>query len=223
MTEMRSVSICIESEAWKELVLFLRERAFFMKWGGDWPAFPRVRNWVNEEWGNHFEIKTLTNGFFLIIASSAEEKTALMDSGLFLMSGVGFYIRDWTPNFIPRQATIEEIPMWIRLYNLPHEYWKEKVFKSIGEKIGRFIKSDEAVDKLSSCMYARIYVMWKLHLGLLKVVEIRSPEGVWRQDIEIKEIMVKCNICKEWGLEDQDCLSGQKGKGKVDRALEEQL
>ncbi|GLJ49172.1 hypothetical protein SUGI_1037580 [Cryptomeria japonica] len=141
-TEIRSVSICIESEAWKESVLFLRERAFFMKWGGEWLAFPIVRNWVNEEWGNHFEIKTLTNGFFLIIAGSAEEKTALMESGPFFMSGVGFYIRDWTPNFDPRQDTIEEIPVWIRLYNLPHEYWKEEIFKSVGEKIGRFIKSD---------------------------------------------------------------------------------
>ncbi|GLJ20083.1 hypothetical protein SUGI_0364500 [Cryptomeria japonica] len=173
--------------------------------------------------GNHFEIKTLTNGFFLIIAGSVEEKTALMESGSFLMSGVGFYIRDWTPNFDPRQANLEEIPMWIRLYNLPHEYWKEEIFKSVGEKIGRFIKSNEAVDKLSSCMYARIYVMWKTHLGLPKVVEMRSPKGVWRQDIEIEEIIVKCKICKEWGHEDRDCLSGQKGKGKADRALEEKL
>ncbi|GLJ11820.1 hypothetical protein SUGI_0177770 [Cryptomeria japonica] len=222
-TEIRSISICIELEALKESVLFLHERAFFMKWGGEWPAFPKVRNWVNEEWGNHFEIKTLTNGFFLIIVGSAEEKTALMESRPFLMSGVGFYIRDWTHNFDPRQATIEEIPMWIRLYNLPHEYWKEEIFKSVGEKIGRFIKSNELVDKLSSCMYAHIYVMWKPHHGLLKVVEMRSPEGVWRQDIEIKEIIVKRKICKEWGHEDQDCLIGQKGKGKADRALEEQL
>ncbi|GLJ52485.1 hypothetical protein SUGI_1116660 [Cryptomeria japonica] len=125
-----------------------------MKWGWDWPAFPRVRNCVNEEWGNHFGIKTLTNGFFLIIAGLAKEKIALMDSRLYLMLGVGFFIRDWTPNFDPRQATIEEIPIWLRLYNLPHEYWKEEVFKSIGEKIGRFIKLDEVVDKLSSCMYA---------------------------------------------------------------------
>ncbi|XP_059074952.1 uncharacterized protein LOC131049015 [Cryptomeria japonica] len=154
---------------------------------------------------------------------TVEEKTALMESGSFLMSGVGFYIRDWTPNFDPRQANLEEIPMWIRLYNLPHEYWKEEIFKSVGEKIGRFIKSNEAVDKLSSCMYARIYVMWKTHLGLPKVVEMRSPKGVWRQDIEIEEIIVKCKICKEWGHEDRDCLSGQKGKGKADRALEEKL
>ncbi|XP_059070808.1 uncharacterized protein LOC131860412 [Cryptomeria japonica] len=153
----------------------------------------------------------------------AEEKTTLMESRPVLMLGVGFYIRDWTPNFDPRQASIEEIPVWIRLYNLPHEYWKEEIFKSVGEKIGRFIKSDEAVDKLSSCMYARICVMWKPHHGLPKVVEMRSPEGVWRQDIKIKEIIVKCKICKEWGHEDRDFLTGQKGKGKADHALEEQL
>lgn len=43
-SEKQSVSICIDSEVWKESVQVLRDRAFFMKWGGDWSAFPRVRN-----------------------------------------------------------------------------------------------------------------------------------------------------------------------------------
>lgn len=93
----------------------------------------------------------------------------------------------------------------------------------MGEKLGRFIKLDEVVDKLNSCMYARICVMWKPHPRLPKVVEIISPEGLWRHEIEVEEIMVKCKSCKEWGHEGRDCLSGQKGKGRVDRVLEVQL
>lgn len=147
----------------------------------------------------------------------------VMNSGSFLMMGVGFYIKDWIPNFYPRQAIIEEIHVWIRLYNLPHEYWKEEVFKSISDKLGRFIKSDEAIDKLNSCMYARIYVMLKPHPGLPKIVEITSPMVLWRQEIEVEEIMVKCKLCKDWGHEDHDCQAGQKGKGREDHTLEEQL
>ncbi|XP_059066375.1 uncharacterized protein LOC131857693 [Cryptomeria japonica] len=221
MTEKRTISICIDSSAWKESVQFLCARAFFMKWGGDWLAFSKIRKWVDEEWGSHFEIKTLTNGFFLIIAGSEVEKTRIMYNGSFMMKGVGFYIKDWIPNFDPRQASIEEIPVWIRLYNLPHEYWKEEVFKIIGDKLRRFIKSDEAIDKLDSCMYARICIIWKPHPLLPKAIEIRSPEGFWRQELEVEEIMVKCKSCKEWGHEESECMASQKGKGKVDRALED--
>ncbi|GLJ50550.1 hypothetical protein SUGI_1076990 [Cryptomeria japonica] len=65
--------------------------------------------------------------------------------------------------------------------------------------------------------------MWKPHPGLLKTVEIRSPEGLWRQEIAVEEIMVKCKSCKEWGHEDYDCKARPKGKGRANRALEEQL
>ncbi|XP_059071429.1 uncharacterized protein LOC131866352 [Cryptomeria japonica] len=223
MSEKRTINICIDSTAWKESVQFLHARAFFMKWGGDCPTFSKVRKWVDEEWGSQFEIKTLTNGFFLIIVGSEGEKNKLMNNGPFMMMGIGFYIKDWTPNFDPRQATIEEIPVWIRLYNLPHEYWKEEVFKVIGDELGRFIKSDEAIDKLDSCIYARVCIMWKPHPGLPKAVEIRSLEGLWRQEIEVEEIMVKCKSCKEWGHEEPNCKASQKGKGRADRALEDQL
>ncbi|XP_057858307.2 uncharacterized protein LOC131067358 [Cryptomeria japonica] len=219
--DKRTINICIDSEAWKESVQVLNVKAFFIKWGGDWPPFSNLMKWVDEEWGGHYKIKTLTNGFFLIIVGSEEEKNKPMNNGPFMMMGIGFYIKDWIPNFDPQQATIEEILLWIRLYNLSHEYWKEEVLKVIGDKLGKFIKSDEAIDKLNSCMYACICIMWKPHLGLPKAIEIHLPEGLWRQEIEVEEIMVKCKSCKEWGHEELDCKAGQKGKGRADKASED--
>lgn len=122
-------------------------------------------------------IKTFTNGFFLIIMDSKEEKTRIMFNGPFLIDGVGFFIKDWVPNFKPKQAKVEEVPIWIRFYNLLHEYWNKNIFKMIGDKLGNFIKEDDAIEQKHLNQYARICIMWKPHTLLPHAIEIRTAEG----------------------------------------------
>lgn len=66
-SDSQVVDIWISLEIWKDFVSLLWSRAFFMKWGGGWLAFSRIHKWVEEEWGNHFTLKALPNGFFLVI------------------------------------------------------------------------------------------------------------------------------------------------------------
>jgi len=34
-------------------------------------------------------------------------------------------------------------PVWIRLYSLPAEYWKEEILTDIGNTLGGFVKVSE--------------------------------------------------------------------------------
>ena len=71
----------------------------------------------------------------------------------FLMEGVGFFIKDQVPNFNPKQDSIKEILILVRLYNLLYEYWHEETLKALDDKLGKFIKFDETIEKENFNMY----------------------------------------------------------------------
>ncbi|GLJ36035.1 hypothetical protein SUGI_0723010, partial [Cryptomeria japonica] len=125
----------VDGQAWNGSVSLFKERAFFMKWSGPWPIFRRVRNWCNEHWGEDVTLKTLPNAFYLVICSSTKDKEWIFNSGTFLMGSKGFFIKDWILNLTQKKESITEVSRWIRLYNLPHEYWDVETLRMIGNKL----------------------------------------------------------------------------------------
>lgn len=89
------------------------------------------------------------------------------------------YIRDWEPNFNPNKASLEEFPIYLHLYNLPREYWNEETFQMIGNKLGFYIKSNEAIEKEDFSSYERICVGWKPQFPLHAWLEINTNVGCW--------------------------------------------
>lgn len=150
------LSIFIDNYEWKVLVQFLKSHAFFMKWNGEWLTYSSIRVWVDTKWGEACVLKTLPNGFYLVISSNEHDKEWILNSGPFLIRRKGFFIKDWRPNFDPKKEEIDLVPLWIHLYNLPHEYWNIETLKLIGDKLGGFLKADEAVDVVEYNMYAKI-------------------------------------------------------------------
>ncbi|GLJ45757.1 hypothetical protein SUGI_0962890 [Cryptomeria japonica] len=95
--------------------------------------------------------------------------------------------------------------MWIRLYNLQHEYWNEETFAQIGNKLGTFIKVDEAITSNDYNMYARICIYWQDTHPLPRMVELKTGEGVWKQMLEVREDKFDSHfLWSKVGNEDQD-------------------
>ncbi|GLJ16408.1 hypothetical protein SUGI_0278450 [Cryptomeria japonica] len=90
------------------------------------PKFPRtsIRSWVNEHWGKHVVIKFLPKGFFVAVFTEAEEKDRKLCSQNWFLDSHPIYLQPWSPNFDPTHLVIYDKPLWIRLFNLPSEYWR---------------------------------------------------------------------------------------------------
>lgn len=156
-----------------------------------------------------------------MITENEKDKQWILNSGPFFLGGRGLYIRDWEPKFNPLQAPIEEVPIWLCLYNLPKEYWNEESFQAIGNKLGFYIKADEAIESKYFSIYAQICIGWKPHDPLPADIEIITNEGEWLQNIEIEETSERCKYCKKDGHSKDTCLIGPKGKNVETRIQEE--
>ncbi|GLJ49217.1 hypothetical protein SUGI_1039230 [Cryptomeria japonica] len=107
----------------------------------------------------------------------------------YLMGGMGFHIEDWSPNFDPLATSMEEIPVWFRLYNLPSGYKLPETLKLIGNKIGRLIYAEDVVEKKDSSLYSKICIFWRSFPPIPIKIEIISLEGIWKQNIKVEEVV----------------------------------
>ncbi|GLJ07920.1 hypothetical protein SUGI_0077330 [Cryptomeria japonica] len=148
------VSLILDNQSWTESVAFFKAQGLFLKYFGDWPSVGKVKGCYAENWNRKLELKTLPNGFFVVIIENEKDKQWILNSGPFFWGGRGLYIRHREPNFNLLQALIEELPIWLRLYSLPREYKNEESFQAIGNKLGFYIKVDEAIESKDFKIYA---------------------------------------------------------------------
>lgn len=100
----------------------------------------------------------LEKGFFLIRFSLKEDYERVLKDGPWFVGGHYLSIRNWEPNFKPSMASITSIVVWIRLSELPIEYYKPLVLWELGQAIGPVLRVDTHTTTKSKGQFARIYV-----------------------------------------------------------------
>ena len=71
------------------------------------------------------------------------------------MGSQGLYLNRWTPDFDPNVDVPKEVPVWVRLPNLPVHCWNPEALEKIGNDLGRYI---DKADPKGQYTYARVCV-----------------------------------------------------------------
>ncbi|XP_074298649.1 uncharacterized protein LOC141629570 [Silene latifolia] len=93
-----------------------------------------------------------------------------------------------TSNFQPSTATINFVPTWLILLELPIEYHRPDILRAIGNSLGRFIKFDSNGLSNNNARFARIYV----HLDQSKPPPSRIWIGTFCQGVRLADKQVFC-------------------------------
>lgn len=100
----------------------------------------------------------LEKDFFLIRFSLKEDYERVLKDGPWFVGVHYLSIRNWEPNFKPSMASITSIVVWVRLSELPIEYYKPSVLWELGQAIGPVLRVDTHTTTKSKGQFARIYV-----------------------------------------------------------------
>lgn len=102
---------------------------------------------IIEQFAKSFEgrvrSKALANNFFLLDCIDQNIKKKILFGEPLFYEGFYFYKFDQEPNFNPINHKPKKLPQWIKLENLPSEYWSEEILERIGETLGTFIGFEE--------------------------------------------------------------------------------
>ena len=100
----------------------------------------------------------LGHGFFLTRLSLGEDYENILRKGLWFIGDHFLSIRLWEPNFKPALASVSSIAMWIRLSELPIEYYNAEALQLIGKAIGNVLRVDTFTASETRRRFARICV-----------------------------------------------------------------
>eukprot|EP00253_Pinus_taeda_P013184 PITA_13184 len=102
-------------------------------------------------------------------------------------------------NLVPERETFTSVPVWVRLYSLPLDYWQQESFSAIGNKLGHFVKASEATRKGKYTSFARICVEMDLSRALPDEVILEVLDEEWVQIVDYEHIPFRCSKCHEYG------------------------
>ncbi|XP_021846032.1 uncharacterized protein [Spinacia oleracea] len=81
-------------------------------------------------------------------------------------------ISTWKPNFRPSKDGFDTMSVWIRIDELPVEYYDKEALFAIAQLVGKPIRVDYATDKVTRGRYARVCVEIMLSKPLITKVWI---------------------------------------------------
>lgn len=142
-------------------------RALIVKVYGRTVGFSFLLEKITALWNPRGRIDCVGIGkeFFLIKFSTKEDYNLVLEKGPWFIGEHFLSIRPWVPNFRPSTADVLSIAVWVRLNELPIEYYQVEALKEIGSTIGKVLCIDTHTALESRGRYAWILcrLMWRSH------------------------------------------------------------
>lgn len=112
----------------------------------------------------------LGKDFYLMRFGLVEDYDNVLKGGPWFIGEHFLTIQRWEPNFKPSTATCSTVAMWIKLPELPFEYYELEVLKEIGNAIGPVLQIDSKTASKAKGHYARICVQVDLNKPLSRQI-----------------------------------------------------
>ena len=124
-------------------------------------------------------------------------------------------IRSWEPNFKPSTACVSSVAVWVRLPELPIEYYEPSVLRDLGKAIGPVLRIDTHTAAEARGRFARLCVQVNFDKPLVKLLKV----GGVKQPVWYKGISALCFSCGRIGHKVESCPFTTRAPEKTYRIL----
>jgi hypothetical protein len=183
-------------------------------------GYKALENRLKQMWVRKGVITIIDLGkdYFLVYFSNEEDYTRAQEDGPWLIYDHYLIVREWSPNFYPNEATIDTASVWVRIPDLPIEYYDAKVLHFIGNRIGRTVKADKNTLFQERGKYARICVEVDLTKALLAMFELNGR--IYK--VEYEGLHMLCRTCGKFGHYLEGCPEREKVQVELNQNMQAQ-
>jgi hypothetical protein len=202
----------------------MKTHALICKFMGLWPTERTLRNWIKYQWkpSGEVELHLGSKGFFTTVFMNLEDRDKVFEGGAYFHASAGLYMRPWKENFSPEKETFKNVPVWLRFYSLPLDYWFSSTFEEIRNKLGKYVKTSEATLKGRYTSYARICIEMDVSGALPEAISLEFRDEEWIQSIDYEQIPFRCRRCHEHGHLIRECPLNKKQETKNTKAQQDE-
>ncbi|KAI9128260.1 hypothetical protein K1719_001253 [Acacia pycnantha] len=154
-------------------------------------------------WMNSLIIKVLGASFpTYVIRDRINHRAYAFQEGPWMIEDHYLTIQRWRPNFNPHKADIQcNVAAWVRLPDVPFEFYNVESLRRIGNMIGKMIKVDRSTSIYDKGGFARICVEIDLKKPLLPSYVVFGEE----RQIVYKGLHQVCFKCGKYGHKKTTC------------------
>lgn len=121
---------------------------------------------------------------------------------------------DWYPNFNLWRHNLQDGPIYIRIYEMPFEFWELGLLETVGSNLGTVRSVDEVLIDRCRGAYIRMCLGVNLQHSLPSIIKIPTTARPCRLKVEREDQLPLCPLCKSIMHGHLEC----NGVVKVDRA-----
>jgi hypothetical protein len=106
--------------------------------------YPVVNSIANRIWISYglSEVLSSDNSFFIFNFDSVDHATNVLERAPWNMANRPLVLKRWQPNMQFLKDDLARVPVWVRLYNVPLEYWTIKGLSCVASAIGVPLHAD---------------------------------------------------------------------------------
>ncbi|GAV61299.1 DUF4283 domain-containing protein/zf-CCHC_4 domain-containing protein, partial [Cephalotus follicularis] len=160
------------------------------------------------KWGlvGKFSFHTVSNGVFIVKFKNGQARDWVMENGPWDIWGYHLALRRWTKGMSLKLEECNTIPVWVKLSNVPIQFWTKTGLSYIASVLGRPLYMDAPTTKRHTLTYARVCVdmatsrpfpstiLLDLDDGATTTIGVEYP---WRPHV--------CTMCKVFDHSNKTC------------------
>ena len=101
------------------------------------------------------EISTTDNGLYLFRFRDMVARDSVMENGPWHIAGRPIILRLWQLGMEMLNIQLTSIPIWVKFYNIPLEYWTNTCLGYIASAVGKPLHMDSLTENRTRLSFAR--------------------------------------------------------------------
>ncbi|XP_074297875.1 uncharacterized protein LOC141628669 [Silene latifolia] len=181
------------------------------------PPVEVVEGFLKRLWSNYpiDKISFCANGVFLRRFRTSQARQQILQQGHFLFDNKTLIVRPWDEGVALEKEDIKEVPVWVKIFNLPLKFWG-KCLPRIAGILGKYVRCDDATQGKRRLSFAKVMIDVPFGQPIPESVKFRDVDGSTislKVEFEWKPLL--CTQCQGVGHESVKCRKGKKD-GKKD-------
>ena len=167
-----------------------------------------VRETVDKLWGQHEmpEISTTDNGLYLFRFRDMVARDWVMENGPWYIVGRSIILRVWQPGMEMLNIQLTSLPIWVKFYNIPLEYWTNTCLGCIASAVWKPLHMDSLIENRTRLSFARICIEVDLSSKFPKTARLNLGNGKCTTiRIEYPWVPQNCSHCQVFGHKISHC------------------
>jgi hypothetical protein len=160
---------------------------------------------------NGFSCVDLGLGFFLVKFENRDDFEDVLRNGPWFIGEHFLSIRPWVPDFRASDASVSSVAVWVRLPELPVEYYHKDSLMHIGSGIGPVLRVDFNTASGTRGRFARLCIQLDLDKPLIRTVRV----GKLKLAVVYEGIGLLCFKCGKLGHKQEWCPAGVTAEPSV--------